>query len=126
VAGVSVFPAAVELPDGTVVQPAKVDTVDGVVRVWALIDRRPGLVATIDADLLAPPVDTSERWLTVKGRALHVRHVGPDVKIAKAAGCGCSHPMKRFRPPTTTPAGALHEIYVLDDALYDIIDGADA
>lgn len=91
---VALFPAAVTLPDGTVHQPARLDTHQGTVRAWALVDGFPTLVASWPLDQLTSRVERGRRTFTTLDGAL----------ITGAKGCGCSHPLKRFRPPVEQPA----------------------
>ena len=87
--GINVFPAAVKLTDGPTYSPAKVDTAGDIVRVWALVGREPTLVASFEAATLQPGT----------GKVLASSDA---VEIVRRSGCGCSHPLKRFRPPRSS------------------------
>lgn len=91
---VALFPAAVTLPDGTTHQPARLDTSNGTVRAWALIDGFPTLVASWPLDQVETRVERGRRSFTTRDGTL----------ITGARGCGCGHPLKRFRPPVETRA----------------------
>jgi hypothetical protein len=92
VVGIKVFPAVVKLPDGRVFSPAKVDTAGGLVRVWAMVGREPRLVATLDA-----------ASLQAGGTPKLLASAADGTRIERRSGCGCSHPLKRFTPPSQTP-----------------------
>lgn len=88
---VKLYPAKLIRPDGDVVDPVKVETTnrDGeiTVSVWA-VTQPDGIVeiATFDPDTISR-ID-GRRYQTTDGTL-----------IEPARGCGCGHPLKRFRPP---------------------------
>ena len=97
----NVFPAAVRVADREW-NPARVVQYGHRVTVWALVGRTPTLVAVLDRAALADPAG-EDRQTVFAGRRRPVVAVSEGVVIARAAGCGCSHPLKRWRPPATLP-----------------------
>lgn len=86
----ALFPAKLTRLDGTTVEPVKVATTDrdGQVRVTVWAHEPPaGIVevASFDPDQVA----------SLGGR----RYEAEGATIEPGRGCGCGHPLKRFRPP---------------------------
>lgn len=90
---IQVWPARLVLADGTTHATARVDTTrSGLVRAWVMLAPTAGakplptLVASWPADDLTQP--ERRRWVAADGAV-----------IERKGGCGCSHPLGRFRPP---------------------------
>lgn len=81
---ITMWPARVTLADGTHHPVARIDTTAAGVRVWVWADGTAVLAATID-----------RASLSRDGRAW----VGEgQTRIERGRGCGCGHPLARFRP----------------------------
>ena len=86
------FPARVTLADGTVHDPCRVATdTAGVTHAWAWIDGGPVEVGAWPADELV----RADGGMTRRPTGLTAAD-GTTLELAK--GCGCSHPLKGWRP----------------------------
>lgn len=96
----ALFPARVTLPDGTVHHPCRVATdTAGITRVWAWIDDGPVELGHWDAT----EIDRADG--RDSGRPLALTAPDGTLLDGRDAGCGCGHPMKRWRPALVAPRG---------------------
>lgn len=91
-AAINLFPARVVTPDGVNYPVARIDTRKGQVRVWSVVDNQPTLIAEWPQDQVDTP----------RGKPGLIALAADGTEIRKGAGCGCRHPLKRFRPPVDT------------------------
>lgn len=94
----ALFPAATTLPDGTVhgVTRMATDTA-GTTRIWAWIDG--------PVEVWSGPATDLEPLEATRGRPQAFRAVDGMVIDGRGGGCGCSSPLKSWRPPLVAPAG---------------------
>lgn len=97
------FPATVGLPDGQTVTPALLHVQDGVVYVFATRDVWPAGLAVergsnrmvVFRSAAAGPVGKPG---PPPASALTIATDDGLLEVAAGGGCGCNHPLKRWRP----------------------------
>lgn len=87
------FPATVTLPDGTTHRIAKLLIHHSRLRVWVHNRETRQIDQLIDATVTDLQISrrTREHTLTLEDEST--------VTYKKEGGCGCGHPLKKFRPP---------------------------
>lgn len=96
----ALFPARVTLPDGTTHHPCRLATdTAGTTHLYAWIDQGPVELAHWPATTLTRADDRD------RGRPLALTAPDGTLIDGRNAGCGCGHPMKRWRPALHAPAG---------------------
>lgn len=103
------FPCKAEAPDGTKYDTCRVVAEAGRTVVWAW-DRslRTALpvIESVGPPLELPPNETTETYRGRPLRSFVIEMADDDVAaFSEQAGCGCSHPMKSWRPPKPNRAG---------------------
>lgn len=101
------FPATATEPDGTVHKTVRVVAEAGRTVVYAWDRTLHTAVAVIDA--VGPPLELPAGPGTCSGKPCRhyvIELEGDEVaSFSDQDGCGCSHPMKRWRPPAPRRAG---------------------